>query len=146
VKNSAVSIAAIGESVVPRMTLSHEVLDFGHCFLQHDYVFDIAISNAAKLPVQFKIEPQDDISAALARFTADPPTGIVAAQGAAYPFDLRLPTPKYYIISGLLNTVVVGNLLLGANVNVHLWCLGESAMLEVHQISLVALSAQHIAA
>jgi hydrocephalus-inducing protein len=83
VKNGVVSIAATGESVVPRLALSHEVLDFGQCFLQHDYILGMVISNAAKLPVQFQIEPQDDISVALARFTSDPHRGVIAAQGAA---------------------------------------------------------------
>lgn len=78
------SIAATGESVVPRLSLSHEVLDFGDCFLQHPYTLGMVISNAAKLPVKFEIEPQDEISVALAGFTADPSNGGVAAQGALF--------------------------------------------------------------
>lgn len=82
VKSGAVSIAVTGECVVPRLALSHEVLDFGDCFLNHPYTLGMVISNAAKLPVKFEIEPQDDISVALAGFTANPSHGGVAAHGA----------------------------------------------------------------
>lgn len=82
VKSGAVSIAATGECVVPRLSMSHEVLDFGDCFLHHPYTLGMVISNDAKLPVKFEIEPQDEISVALAGFTADPSNGGVAAQGA----------------------------------------------------------------
>jgi hydrocephalus-inducing protein len=83
VADEAMSIAVTAECVVPRLTLSHDVLDFGACFLQHPYTLGMTIANTAKLPVKFRIEPQDEISVALAEFTASPASGAVAAKGVA---------------------------------------------------------------
>lgn len=84
VRSAAATIAATGESVVPRLVLSHEVLDYGHCFLNHPYTLGLVISNTAKLPVKFEIEPQDDVSVALAGFSASPSNGGIPAQGVSY--------------------------------------------------------------
>jgi hydrocephalus-inducing protein len=81
VQEGLVSVPVVAECAVPCLQLVSTVLDFGDCFLNYPYTFDLTLVNNAKLPGKFAVEPQDAISKSLAGFTVTPHEGGIPAQG-----------------------------------------------------------------
>jgi hypothetical protein len=75
-------VPILAECAVPVLQLQSNVLDFGDCFLNYPYTFDLKLINDAKLPAKFVVEQQDAISKSLAGYTVTPHEGGIPAQGA----------------------------------------------------------------
>ena len=82
VQERALVLPVVAECVVPRLSIPHETLDFGDCFLEFPAVQTLRLANDAKLPAKFQVEPQGAAGAALAQFTCEPSEGAISAQGA----------------------------------------------------------------
>ena len=52
------SIPITAKSVVPRVTLITQLLDYGRCFLRHPYMHSVEIMNDTALPVKYEMPPQ----------------------------------------------------------------------------------------
>ena len=69
------------ECVVPKLTLSTRVLEFGECYLRYPYKRTVRIANDSKLPAKFEVLPQDPQGMGLAVFSVEPSEGGIAAMG-----------------------------------------------------------------
>jgi len=74
-------IPITAECCVPRVSLLQETLDFGSCFLRHEYTLPLVLSNESKLPGKFEVVPQDEQSKGLAVYTAEPSSGPIPGRG-----------------------------------------------------------------
>ena len=79
--DGALSIPIKAECVVPKLTLSTHVLEFGGCYLRHPYTRTFRITNESKLPAKFAVLPQDPQGMGLAVFSVEPSEGGIAALG-----------------------------------------------------------------
>jgi hydrocephalus-inducing protein len=82
VQERLVVVPIDAECAVPLLQLQSNVLDFGDCFLNYPYTFELTLINSAKLPAKFVVEQQDAISKSLAGYTVTPHKGGIPAQGA----------------------------------------------------------------
>lgn len=90
VQENALSLPIRAKCVVPKLSISNELLDFEDCFLEHPVPRTVQLVNDSKLPAKFVVEAQDAAGAALAQFTAHPADGLVPARGAPASFLLSL--------------------------------------------------------
>merc|ERR1712091_387728 len=70
------------ECMVPRVTVTADVLDFGECFLRHPYKMPLQLVNDSKLPAKFEVLPQNAQSRGLAEYEVEPKAGGIAAWGS----------------------------------------------------------------
>merc|ERR1711927_103772 len=68
--------------MVPRVTVTADVLDFGECFLRHPYKMPLQLVNDSKLPAKFEVLPQNAQSRGLAEYEVEPKAGGIAAWGS----------------------------------------------------------------
>ena len=59
VTDGALSIPIRAECVVPKLTLSSQVLEFGEVYLRHPYRRTVRLHNDSKLPAKYEVLPQD---------------------------------------------------------------------------------------
>lgn len=81
IQECAMVLPIVAECVVPKLKIPHDTLDFGNCFLQSPATQTLTLSNDAKLPAKFVVEPQGAAGAALAKYSCHPSEGTIVAQG-----------------------------------------------------------------
>eukprot|EP00955_Chlamydomonas_euryale_P060740 357809-Chlamydomonas_euryale.AAC.3 len=78
------------ECVVPRLSLSAQVLEFGECYLRHPYTRKLRVINESKLPAKFEVLPQEPQSTGLAVFEVGAASaGVAALDEADIPVSLK---------------------------------------------------------
>ena len=82
VGDAIASVPIIAECCVPKLSVWSPVIDFGECYLRYPYRQVLKLFNESGLPARFEVLPQDEKSATLAAFTAEPAQAGIPAQGA----------------------------------------------------------------
>ena len=95
-----------GISMVPEITLSKDVLDFGDCFLGYPYKSVVQLINDSELPAKFRIQSQDAQSKGLAEYSSTPNVGEVPANSTVdVTFDLCTTRLGRINLPALINIV-----------------------------------------
>eukprot|EP00232_Nephroselmis_pyriformis_P008175 CAMPEP_0182895474 /NCGR_PEP_ID=MMETSP0034_2-20130328/25702_1 /TAXON_ID=156128 /ORGANISM="Nephroselmis pyriformis, Strain CCMP717" /LENGTH=2117 /DNA_ID=CAMNT_0025029307 /DNA_START=132 /DNA_END=6482 /DNA_ORIENTATION=- len=101
-------VPVTAECCVPRVELPVDFLDFGTCFLRHEYEQTLRLRNDSKLPAKFEVMPQDEQSKGLAVYTAEPQSGGIPARGEVE-VTFRLSTARLGRIQLPVKVKVVGS-------------------------------------
>ena len=97
------------ECMVPRVTVTADVLDFGECFLRHPYKMPLQLVNDSKLPAKFEVLPQNAQSRGLAEYEVEPKAGGIAAWGSQQ-LEFTLSTTRLGRIHLPVRIRIVGSL------------------------------------
>ena len=82
VGDGVLEVPVNAECMVPRVTVTADVLDFGECFLRHPYKMPLQLVNDSKLPAKFEVLTQNAQSRGLAEYEVEPKSGGIAAWGS----------------------------------------------------------------
>jgi hydrocephalus-inducing protein len=91
-----------------QLILSSTVLDFGDCFINHNYEQQIQIQNETDLPARFEIIPQDEFSQALAHISTPTPKGVVPAN-RDLPFAISFTPARLGPVNMVVHIRVAGS-------------------------------------
>lgn len=120
------SIPITAKSIIPRVTLLTQLLDYGRCFLRYPYMHSVEIMNDSPLPVKYEMPPQVDQSILI--YSTPHPSGVIEPHST-----LSIPLQVEVQLQGEIAMPALFNIVGSAEppLEVGLYCIGEGPVIYV---------------